>query len=112
MKENKLRRAALLLASTGSSAAGQLFFKIGVTSGATSFFLSYIAIGVVAYVLSTVLYLYVLSTTHLSWAYGFVGFSYIFAGILAFAFLGEQISPLRWLGIAVVSLGTLMIGMS
>lgn len=58
------------------------------------------------------MYFYVLSMTNLSWAYSFAGLGYIFASILAFAFLGEQVPPLRWFGITVVSLGTLMVGIS
>ena len=112
MKENKPRRAAFLLISTCLGAAGQLFFKTGIVSGVMAYLLAYVAIGVIAYALSTMVYLNVLSTTHLSWAYGFAGLGYIFASILAFAFLGEQIPSLRWCGIAVISFGTLLIGMS
>jgi len=112
MRESKLRRAALLLTSTGLGAVGQLFFKTGIENGVSPYFLMYVAVGVIVYVLSTIVYLHVLSATHLSWAYGFAGLGYIFASILSFAFLGEQIPPLRWFGIAVISFGTLMIGIS
>ncbi len=112
MKNSKLRRVAFLLVSAALGASGQLFFKVGITSGVTVYFLTYIAVGVMTVALGTIVYLYVLSTTHLSWAYGFAGLGYILAGILAFAFLGEQIPPLKWFGIVVVSLGTLMVGAS
>lgn len=112
MKESRLSYVMLLVVSTGVGAFGQLFLKIGVSSDVRIYFLSWIAIGVIAYALSWVLYLFVLSTTNLSWAYGFAGLGYVFASVLAFAFLGEQVPPLRWFGIAVISLGTLLVGIS
>lgn len=102
---------ALLVFSTILGAAGQLFFKVGVT-GSWAELIEFVFIGMVMYGVSTVSYFYVLSRTNLSWAYGFAGLSYIFASIIAFLFLGEQIPPLRWEGILVITLGTVLIGLS
>ena len=62
--------------------------------------------------ISTVIYFYVLGRTHLSWAYGFTGLSYIFASAIAFLFLGELVPGLRWLGIAIIAIGTALVGSS
>lgn len=101
----------LLVVSTLLGAVGQLFFKIGVTSGFSGL-LEFVILGMLAYGASTVLYFYVLSRTHLSWAYGFTGLSYIFASVIAFLFLGEVIPVLRWDGILIITLGTVLIGLS
>jgi uncharacterized membrane protein len=103
--------AALLLVSTLLGAMGQVFFKIGVTGSLTEL-VAFVALGVIAYGASTVVYFYVLSRTHLSWAYGFTGLSYIFASIIAFFLLGETIPTLRWDGILIITVGTVLIGLS
>ncbi|MGC8676000.1 MAG: hypothetical protein ACP5T3_00590 [Candidatus Micrarchaeia archaeon] len=112
MNESKKTYSLILLLSTFLGALGQVFFKIGVMSAARLLLLVYIFIGIIFYLVSTVVYFYVLSRTHLSWTYGFTGLSYIFASLMAFAFLGEQVPLLRWLGIATIAIGTFLIGIS
>ncbi len=111
MQHDKKSHAGLLLVSTMLGAAGQLLFKIGVGSN-TLGLITFVAIGGLAYVFSTVIYFYVLSRRHLSWAYGFTGLSYIFASVIAFLFLGEQVPLLRWAGILIIAAGTVFIGLS
>lgn len=111
MKQNKKAYAALLLVSTLLGATGQVLFKLGVTSGALALEL-YVLAGIVAYLVSTVIYLYVLGRAHLSWTYGFGGLSYIFASMIAFFFMGEAVPALRWVGIATIAIGTALIGLS
>jgi len=108
--KDKYEFALILLGSTFLGALGQVFFKMGVMQ--SSILYTYVAIGLVFYLASTVVYFYVLSRTHLSWSYGFTGLSYIFASFIAFAFLGEQVPILRWLGIIVIAIGTALIGVS
>lgn len=111
MRQSKRTYIGLLFASTLLGATGQLLFKVGVVS--TLFqFAGFVAIGLLAYLVSTVIYFYVLSRTHLSWAYGFTGLSYIFASAIAFLFLGEAVPALRWAGIFVIAIGTALIGIS
>jgi drug/metabolite transporter (DMT)-like permease len=110
-QSNKRALIFMLLISTMLGAAGQLLFKMGVTSDLGGL-VTFIMVGVSAYLVSTLIYFYVLSRTHLSWAYGFTGLSYIFASVVAFLFLGEQIPILRWIGIFVIAVGTLLIGTS
>jgi len=109
--KDKYEFALILLVSTFLGALGQVFFKMGVMQFGILFY-TYVAIGLVFYLASTVVYFYVLSRTHLSWSYGFTGLSYIFASFIAFAFLGESVPLLRWLGIIVIAIGTALIGVS
>ena len=108
--KDKYEFALILLGSTFLGALGQVFFKMGVMQSGMLY--TYVAIGLVFYLASTVVYFYVLSRTHLSWSYGFTGLSYIFASFIAFAFLGEHVPILRWLGIIVIAIGTALIGVS
>jgi len=98
--------------STFLGAVGQIFFKIGVVSSTSLFLVFYVLVGILAYALSTLAYFYVLSRTHLSWAYSFGGLSYIFASVMALLFLSEQVPGLRWVGIGIIALGTFLIGIS
>jgi len=111
MRQDKKAYAALLLVSTLLGAAGQVLFKIGVTSDIVGLAL-YVLMGIAAYLVSTVIYLYVLGRAHLSWTYGFNGLSYIFASLIAFFFMGEAVPALRWVGIATIAIGTALIGLS
>lgn len=107
MRESKRNNLLMLLGSTSLGAAGQFLFKLSVI-GATSYAL--LVLGILSYAVSTLIYFYVLSRTHLSWAYGIGGLSYIFAVILA-AFI-EAVPPVRWIGVIVITAGVFLIGMS
>ena len=96
-----------LLVSTFLGSMGQLLFKMGLAHS-----LLVVLLGLLAYSLSTLIYLYILGRAHLSWTYGIGGLSYIFASILAFLVLGEKISVLRWIGIAVIAIGTVLVSVS
>lgn len=110
MDRDKIDALALLVVSTLLGAIGQFLFKLSFTVAGE--FLYILALGVLLYVIATVIYLFVLSRTHLSWAYSLVGLSYIFAVLLAYLFLGENIPVLRWAGVLVIFSGVLLIGLS
>lgn len=112
MSDKKIVFVVLLIISTLLGSLGQLFFKIGVDSNALIALAVYVILGVVAYGIATLVYLYILGRSHLSWAYGFVGFSYIFTTILAYTVLGEYVGPERWIGVVVIAVGTALIGLS
>lgn len=112
MKDGKTRNAALLLASTFLGAVGQLLFKFGLNSAGIESVLLWVGIGFIAYALSTIVYIFVLSRTHLSWAYGIGGLSYIFATFFAFYILMENIPIARWIGIGVIFVGVVIVGLS
>lgn len=109
MQKNSSKKImlAILLLSTFLGSLGQLFFKLGLIGSGW-----YILVGLLAYAVSTLIFLYVLGRMHLSWTYGIGGLSYVFASLLAFLLLGEQITPVRWAGIVVIAIGTALVGLS
>ena len=110
-KDSKSYYVMILIVSTLLGGIGQFLFKDGLDSVGIGF-AGYLLLGLVIYGISVILYLYTLSRRSLSWTYSFGGLSYIFASALAFLLLGESISPLRWIGIVVIAVGTAVIGLS
>lgn len=110
MEQNKMRILAFLLFTSFLAALGQTVFKLAFLNPGILVLL--IAAGLVAYIISTVYYLFALSRVHLSWAYGIGGLSYVFAVMMAYLFLGEMIPPLRWLGVAIIFIGVVLVGTS
>ena len=111
MKDGKMLFATILVISAFLGAVGQLLFKLGLSSS-LGMLVAFIAAGFIAYVISTVLYFYILGRSHLSWAYGFVGFSYIFTELLAYYVLAEHVDADKWIGVLVIVAGTVLIGLS
>ncbi len=108
MEMNKSEMLVILLISAALAASGQVLFKLGLLGSHL-----YLAMGLASYLTSTLAYLYVLSKAHLSWVYGVSGLSYLFAGFLAAILIpGEQLSPLRWLGIGIIAIGAAVVGSS
>ena len=100
----------MLVFSTLLGAMGQFFFKYAFMSNAL--FAELLGMGIAAYLVSTVIYFYVLSRVHLSFAYSMGGLSYIFAVILAALFLKEPVPLLRWVGVITIAIGVVFIGLS
>lgn len=69
-------------------------------------------VGLALYGLGAVAWLIVLSRLDLSFAYPFVALSYAITPILAWRLLDESVSALRWLGIAVIILGVVIVSRS
>ncbi len=111
MKDGKMLFATILVISAFLGAVGQLLFKLGLSSS-LGMLVAFIAAGFIAYVISTVLYFYILGRSHLSWAYGFGGLSYIFATVFASVVIGETVSLTRWIGVIVIFIGVVLIGLS
>ena len=109
MANEKMRNVSFLILSTFLGAIGQFLFKYSFGSYS---FVAFLTLGVVAYFASTLVYFYVLSRVHLSWAYSLGGLSYIFATIFAATILSEAVTPLRWIGVSVIFVGVLFIGMT
>lgn len=109
MKQTRrLKNFALLIVSTFLGGVGQLFFRYAFVGNA----LYVLVFGLLAYGVSTIIYLFVLSRVHLSWAYSLGGMSYIFAAIFAVAILNENVPILRWVGVIVIVVGVALIGIS
>ena len=111
MIKNKTKYALALVCSTLLGAIGQVVFKYGL--GLSGIGLAeWLGLGIVVYGFSTIVYFYILSRVHLSWAYGIGGLSYIFATLMAYFFLSDSVPPLRWAGIIVITIGVILIGIS
>jgi len=90
--------------------ASELLLKTGATRGAL--LSGWTWIGILTYILSFGSWLYVLRKLPLSVAYSLITIVQVLVPLGARLFLHEQISPMRWAGIACVLGGTLMVGRS
>jgi uncharacterized membrane protein len=108
--KSKWKYIAMLFLSTTLAALGQLYFKESLS--VSGILIPPLGVGLLAYALSTMIYLVVLSRAHLSWTYGIGGLSYVMATILATTILSESVPPLRWLGVFVIFIGVILIGFS
>ena len=69
-----------------------------------------ILIAIPLYVAGFLVWLIVLSKLDLSHAYPFLAVTYVLVPLLSWLFLGEQVPLMRWIGIAVVCLGIVLVG--
>ncbi len=114
----------LVLGSVGTATLGQLLLKSGMTSvgrlGAGALqqpvqtvlaiaSTPVVWLGLVCYGFGAVLWLAVLSRLDLGYAYPLLAVSYILIPLLAHFLLGEAIPPLRWVGIAVIFIGVVIV---
>jgi drug/metabolite transporter (DMT)-like permease len=117
----------LILISMACSVSGQLALKIGMTQigqiGAEALAQPAelalrvvtnipVVIGLGFYVLGALAWLTVLSRVPLSFAYPALALSYAFTPFLAWLILGENVPSLRWVGIATICLGVLVVSRS
>ncbi len=72
----------------------------------------YVIVGTVLNTVFYVLFLAALSWTDVTVALPMTAIEYGFAALLAVVYLKEQVSPLRWAGIALVVLGVVLIARS
>ena len=66
--------------------------------------------GVSLYGLGTLIFIPALKGGELSVLYPFVALTYIWISLLSVKFLGEKMSKLKWLGIALIIIGVSLIG--
>jgi drug/metabolite transporter (DMT)-like permease len=69
-------------------------------------------LAVLLYILGFIIWLIVLSKLDLSYAYPILALSYGFVPLLSMWAFGEHISPMRWVGIAIICLGVVVVGLS
>jgi uncharacterized membrane protein len=107
-----------LAVSIGLTALGQIALKIGVTKANLSYqnvltfrFLTqpFILLGGITYALALVAWLLTLAKVELSYAYPLLGLSYVLSSILAVLLLHEEVTFLRWIGIAVIVIGVIVL---
>lgn len=69
----------------------------------------YVLFGLLLYAVSAFLWLGALSTLDVSYMYPLLSLAYVITAILAFVFLKENITLIRWVGIALVVAGCFLI---
>jgi drug/metabolite transporter (DMT)-like permease len=117
----------LILFSVLCGVAGQLTLKMGMTqvgriggemlaqplAAAMRVLTTPLVLGGLGlYVLGAVAWLTVLSRVPLSLAYPTLALAYAFTPLLAWLLLGESISGLRWLGVATICFGVVLVSRS
>jgi drug/metabolite transporter (DMT)-like permease len=90
--------------------ASELLLKKGATSGALAS--GWTWIGIMTYALSFVSWLYVLRHMLLSVAFSLISIVHVLVPLGAWWILGETISMQRWMGIACVFCGTVLVARS
>lgn len=114
----------LILISVGIAVGGQILLKVGMNrigaldlnglGSLTRLFLEVVKsptvlLGLFLYVISAALWLIVLSTVDLSFAYPFIGLTYVFVLILSKFILKEDVNPIRWAGAAIITIGVFVL---
>lgn len=114
----------LVFVSLACGVSGQLALKAGMTgvgevgANAISQPVSLVARaasnplivgGLALYVLGAISWMAVLSRVPLSFAYPLLALGYAVTPVLAWLVLRESLSPMRWVGIAVISLGVILV---
>jgi drug/metabolite transporter (DMT)-like permease len=123
--ERRMSVVITLFIAVALAVSGQMFVKKGLnllapidfSSGllatyARIFLSSYVLVGSFLYFLSVFFLIYALTKVDLSFAFPFLALSYVLITIAAFAFLGERISLLRWIGVAVICIGVFLVSKS
>lgn len=128
MRERKIMFAlTLVLICVFAGAMGQICWKHGMTSVDkineiddllqletifNIFTNKYIILGLVLYGSAFILWLGAMSTLDISFMYPMLSLAYVITAILAFVFIGENITMVRWAGIALVVAGCFLIARS
>lgn len=69
----------------------------------------YIILGLLLYGSAFFFWLSAMSTLDISFMYPMLSLAYVLTAVLAFVFLGEEVTLLRWTGIVLVMLGCILI---
>lgn len=111
-----LNAAAQLLLKAGASSAGQISMNAGPQAlWNTALSLARhpgVVGGLACYVVSVVLWIVALSRVEVSVAYPMLSIGYVLNALLAWWLFGENLNPQRWLGIAVIIVGVVLVARS
>ncbi|MFQ5858727.1 MAG: EamA family transporter [Anaerolineae bacterium] len=120
-----MKPVALALVAPLIGTLGQLLLKIGMRqvgpvsrsdlSKPVSLLLAVfgnplILIAISLYIGGFLIWLIVLSRLDLSYAYPFLALAYVLVPVLSWLILGENIPAMRWVGIAVICIGLVLVG--
>ncbi len=128
IKERKklslLSSVLLIFLSVSIAVTGQILLKIGIDRigvngiGSTKALISLfsgiikspmVLTGLFLYFISAAIWLVILSTVDLSFAYPFIGLSYVLVLILSKFILKEEVNPIRWIGGFIITAGVVII---
>lgn len=128
IKEKKslslLSSVLLILLSISIAVGGQLLLKIGIDRIGINGFGSMrsltglfsgiirspiVLTGLFLYLISAAIWLVVLSTVDLSFAYPFIGLTYVMVLVLSRFILKEEVNPIRWAGAFIITIGVVVI---
>ena len=100
-----------LLLKKGLMTVGPLSFGAGkiIYSYIRIFISPYVISGIFTYLLGSLFWIYGLSKVDLSFAFPLISISYIMVLLASWAFLGETISFMRWIGVFTICLGVFLI---
>jgi multidrug transporter EmrE-like cation transporter len=114
----------LILISISIAVGGQILLKIGMNrigniavnsmSSLGHLFLGVVKspivlVGLFMYVISAAIWLVVISAVDLSFAYPFIGLTYVLILIVSKFILKESVNPIRWAGAAIITIGVVVI---
>ena len=114
----------LILLSISIAVCGQLLLKIGINrigigdlSGLgtlkqlfTGVIMSPLVLtGLFLYIISAAIWIVVLSAVDLSFAYPFIGLTYVLVLVLSKLILKEDVNLIRWAGAAIITVGVIVI---
>lgn len=104
----------ILLFSAILAALGQVFLKLGSMGGSitTILFSSQIWLGLIFYVMGSVLWIYALSKEPLSKVYPFAALTFILIFFFSYFFFNENISLRQLLGLFFIFLGFIVLSLS
>ena len=123
-KLNLLSSVLLILLSISIAVTGQILLKIGIDRigvngiGSTKALISLfsgiikspmVITGLFLYFISAAIWLVILSTVDLSFAYPFIGFTYVMVLVLSKFILKEEVNPIRWIGAFIITVGVVVI---
>jgi len=123
-KLSLLYSVLLILLSISIAVGGQLMLKIGINrmgvsdlgslSAVGGFFSGIIKspmviAGLLLYVISAAIWMIVLSAVDLSFAYPFLGFTYVLVLVLSKFILREDVNPVRWIGAFIITAGVVVL---
>ena len=122
MNEQLAQSWWLILTSVASGVAGQTLLKLGLTraggDSASDTLFSLIALilrspmvlgGLALYGVGAVAWIAVLRRMDLGYAYPFLALNFILIALVSQWALGESMPPVRWVGIAAICIGILLI---
>jgi len=69
----------------------------------------YVFLGLTAYFISTVFWLYLISKVPLNFAYPMLSISYVLVAMASYFLFKETINPINWAGIFVIMLGVILV---